>query len=218
MRKSGIKIWGGAIAIIGVLAAAGVLANNSFNIISGTNNTETKGDKNTSFRADNGGSITVTLPPSPVPYSLQPSPDPSSAPSPSQHSSPTAPVSRKLELECEQFGVPSYNYTKLISVANKGEEPKTRFLLYKGASRSVVCKILKNSGELNLAYGLPDNSSLSRAALKIYVDGSLRKKVDVSRGEVIRENIDIANATTYKLEFFVPENTSTQDYMYNLSK
>lgn len=216
MNKSGIRIWGGAITVVAILAAGGFIANNQF--ISGTSNTANRESGNTTIQAGSGSTISVN----PLSSSTSPAspliPSPSSSPVSIPSLSSTAPKSEKLEADCENFGAYVEDYTKLISVANKVEEPRARFHLYRGKSRSLVCKIIKNSGELNLMYALPDNSLLNRATLKVYVDGVLQKSIDISRGEVVRQKINIAGATGYKLDFSVPENTNTNDYVYGLSK
>ncbi|XZO01807.1 MAG: hypothetical protein ACM65L_25595 [Microcoleus sp.] len=82
----------------------------------------------------------------------------------------------------------------------------------------ITCKIIKNPGELKLAYGLPDNSNLIRVSVKIYVDGELKKTLDFGRGEAMRESIDIMGASGYTIDYKVilPKNES--GYIYMLPK
>ncbi len=140
-------------------------------------------------------------------YKLNPTKS-STPPIPTPTPTPEAPplalsISTKLEVECKNFGDPPKKYTELISVSNKVEEPQYRFLLWTGSTRSLVCKIEKNSGELSMAYALPDNSELNRIAAKVYIDGTLQKIFSLSRGEVLREKVDLRGASSYKLEFSI---------------
>jgi hypothetical protein len=143
-------------------------------------------------------------------------------PSPSSTSIQSPLLSEKLEVECENFGSPAQNYRKLISSANKTEEPKSRFLIGTNySSRSVVCKIVKNSGELYMAYALPDKSPLNQVTIKVYIDGSLSKVFDLGRGQVLREKINLTGASGYKLDFaFTPPRNGSLvfDYVYILDK
>lgn len=122
------------------------------------------------------------------------------------------------EFQCEKvYGYSAENYNRLISVGKRTEEPKSRFFIATSEPSSSTCKIIKNSGEIKLAYGLPDNSSLTRVSVKIYLDGQLRKTFDFGRGQAIRESIDITGASGYTIDFeVVPRNTNVRDYVYRL--
>lgn len=133
-------------------------------------------------------------------------------------------MSQKLETDCRVFGGAAEKYEDLIPVANKLEETSARFSFMYGNSRSLLCKIVKNSGELNLVYALPDNSPLNRVRLKVYLDGNLSNTFNLSRGEVLRQKIDLRGASGYKLDFEVVS-VSTQSffslsqcYVYALNK
>lgn len=134
----------------------------------------------------------------------------------------TPATSRKLETDCRVFGGAAEKYEDLIPVANKLEETSARFNFSYGNSRSLLCKIVKNPGELNLVYALPDNSPLNRVRLKVYVDGNLRNTLNLSRGEVLRHKIDLRGASGYKLDFEVVSTQNffllSQCYVYALNK
>jgi hypothetical protein len=122
------------------------------------------------------------------------------------------------ELHCQKmYGTSASKYDKLITVGKRTEEPRSRFVVSASKPRSVTCKIIKNSGEIKLAYGLPDNSKLTHVSVKIYVDGVLRKNLDFGRGQAIRESLDVKNASGYTIDFeVVPKNAYFSDYVYNL--
>lgn len=134
----------------------------------------------------------------------------------------TPAASRKLETDCRVFGGAAEKYEDLIPVANKLEETSARFNFMYGNSRSLLCKIVKNSGELNLVYALPDNSPLNRVRLKVYLDGNLSNTFNLSRGEVLRQKIDLRGASGYKLDFEVVSRQNfsllAQGYVYALEK
>lgn len=151
----------------------------------------------------------------------QTSPDqPASVPTPAATEAsltPFSPPSAKLEVECKPFlFYPDGEYKDIISVANKAEQPLSRFFVNKDVAKSLVCKIQQNSDHLLIAYGLPDDSVLNRILVKVYVDGNLRKSVNVSRGQALREKIDVKGASGYKLEFSMPDKSNNGDYVYTL--
>ncbi|WP_293131224.1 hypothetical protein [Microcoleus sp. bin38.metabat.b11b12b14.051] len=130
---------------------------------------------------------------------------------------PFSPPSVKLEVECKPFiFYPDGEYKDIISVANKAEQPLSRFFVNKDVTKSLVCKIQQNSGNLLIAYGLPDDSVLNRILVKVYVDGNLRKSINVSRGQALKEKIDVKGASGYKLEFSMPDKSNNGDYVYTL--
>ncbi|MEG3921437.1 hypothetical protein QUA07_20340 [Microcoleus sp. T3_A4] len=155
----------------------------------------------------------------------EPSPVPPS-PSPTEPSlTPISPISAKPpKVECkivDEIVDRIFNdgkYTETIPVANKPEQPVSRLYVTRDNPRSVVCKIQKSFGELPLAYALPENSQLDSIVTKVYIDGKLRKNIDLNRGEALREKIDIKGASTYKLEFSVPDKSDKGDYIYVLEK
>ena len=158
----------------------------------------------------NSSSISVPSSPSP---SLVPSSEPKNS-LPNQDSI----------VDCTNFGNTVQKHSQLISVSNKMEDPKSRFLLATNVPRSLVCKISKNSGILKLAYALSDNSSLNRIGIKVYVDGNLKKNFDLNRGEALRDSVDISGASGYKIMFEIlspqPATSfnSISDTVYILSK
>lgn len=163
-----------------------------------------------------GSSPTSPSPSSPP--SLSPSPSPSLSPSPS--SVPPTPTATTTEVKCEDVsrnGNNDYDYDNLISVAKRTEQPSSYFQLSASRSKSFACKIINNSGEIKLAYGLPDNSNLTRVSVKIYVDGNLRKDLVFGRGQAIRESLDIKGASGYTINFeVVPKNAEFYGDIYNL--
>ena len=153
---------------------------------------------------------TLQTPPDKPTVAVSPTP---TEPSPT----PFSPPSAKLEVECKPFiFYPDGEYKDIISVANKAEQPLSRFFVNKDVAKSLVCKIQQNSGNLLIAYGLPDDSVLNRILVKVYVDGNLRKSVNVSRGQALREKIDVKGASGYKLEFSMPDKSNNGDYVYTL--
>lgn len=161
---------------------------------------------------DSNSSSTLSVPPSPSP-SLMPSSEPKNS-LPNQDSI----------VDCTGFGNIVQKHSQLISVSNKMEDPKRRFLLSTKVPKSFVCKISKNSGILNLAYALSDNSSLNRIGIKVYVDGNLKKNFDLNRGEALRDSVDISGASGYKVMFEIlsPQPSSSfnsvSDIVYMLDK
>jgi hypothetical protein len=162
--------------------------------------------------------LTPPTPPdelSPVPPS--PSPKPSTTPvSPASAKPPK--VDCKIVDEIVDSIFSDGKYTETIPVANKPEQPVSRLYVTRDNPRSVLCTIQKNFGELPLAYALPENSRLDSIVAKVYIDGNLRKNVDLNRGEALREKIDIKGASTYKLEFSVPDKSDKGDYIYVLER
>ncbi|WP_293149253.1 MULTISPECIES: hypothetical protein [unclassified Microcoleus] len=158
--------------------------------------------------------------PTPVPVgatSTEPSPTPT-RPSPTQIS---AKEPKPPKVECKTFGgtlASEGEYTEIIPVANKAEKPVSRLYVTGNNPRLVVCQIQKSFGELPLAYALPENSQLDSIVAKVYIDGKLRKNIDLNRGEALREKIDINGASTYKLEFSLPDKSDKSDYIYALEK
>lgn len=213
MGQGGIRIWGSATVVIGVLVAAGGLL--SKNIANSGGSVSQGGG--TSINAGPGSSILVN-PPSPAIPSPPTSQSSLPSSSPSSPPSPITPTEKKSKFECKDSGASVSNYTDLISVANKPEKPINRFYLTRSTSRSIVCNIIQNSGELKLTYGIPDNSSISRAVLRIYLDGKLHKSTDMWRGEKIRETINIENISGYKLEYFIAEINSMGDWVYRIAE
>lgn len=139
---------------------------------------------------------------------------PSSAPSPP---SPVQPP----KVECKTFGDSVFGdgeFKETILVANKPEQSVSRFFVTRNSPRSVACQIQKNFGELPLAYALPENSELDSIVAKVYIDGKLLKNIDLNRGEALREKIDIKGASTYKVEFSVPDKSDKSDAVYVLEK
>ncbi|PSB52726.1 hypothetical protein C7B67_06045 [filamentous cyanobacterium Phorm 6] len=153
------------------------------------------------------------------PISPAPAPTPTPTPTPSP-SSPVPLPPTATEVKCEDVsrnGNYEYDYNNLISVAKRTEQPSSSFPLSASQPKSIACKIINNSGEVKLAYGLPDNSRLSRVSLKIYVDGTIRKDLIFGRGQAIRESLDIKGASEYTIHFeVVPKNAEFSDYVYNL--
>ncbi|MEG3870210.1 MULTISPECIES: hypothetical protein [unclassified Microcoleus] len=149
---------------------------------------------------------------------------PSSLPSPSSSSSPSSvpptPTATTTEVKCEDVsrnGNNDYDYDNLISVAKRTEQPSSYFQLSASRPKSFACKIINNSGEIKLAYGLPDNSNLTRVSVKIYVDGIIRKDLVFGRGQAIRESLDIKGASGYTINFeVVPKNAEFSGDVYNL--
>lgn len=204
MGKSGIRVWGSGAAVTVVLAGAGMYYNAGSGMIN-------RDSANTTITAGNGSTIQVN-----PPSSSRPSPIGSlSSPTPS---SPSTPSEQKSKSECKDFGATIVNYTDLISVANRPEKPTARFYLTRSTSRSVVCNIIQSSGELKLIYGIPDNSSTIRVVLKIYLDGKLYKSIDMERGEKIREVVNIANVSGYKVEYSVSDMNSTGGWVYRITE
>lgn len=154
----------------------------------------------------------------------QTSPDkPTTGPvSPPTTEPPLPPISAKPpKVECKTFGgtlASEGEYTEIIPVANKAEKPVSRLYVTRNHPRLVVCQIQKSFGEIPLAYALPENSELDSIVAKVYIDGKLRKNIDLNRGEALREKIDIKDASTYKLEFSVSDKSDKSDYIYALEK
>ncbi len=154
----------------------------------------------------------------------QTSPDkPTTGPvSPPTTEPPLPPISAKPpKVECKTFGgtlASEGEYTEIIPVANKAVKPVSRLYVTGNNPRLVVCQIQKSFGELPLAYALPENSQLDSIVAKVYIDGKLRKNIDLNRGEALREKIDINGASTYKLEFSLPDKSDKSDYIYALEK
>ncbi|MFK0733401.1 MAG: hypothetical protein ACFKPT_14685 [Gloeotrichia echinulata GP01] len=126
----------------------------------------------------------------------------------------------ETELNCATvYGNDIENSYNLISVGKRTEDSYSRIPLSTSQFESFTCKILKNSGEIKLAYALPDNSALNIVKLKVYVDGSLRKNIDFQRGQAIRETIDIKNASgiTYDFELVSPINPDRNNVLNNVS-
>lgn len=151
---------------------------------------------------------------------ISPTVTPSPSPSPSPSSVPPTPTATTTEVKCEDVsrnGNNDYDYNNLISVAKRPEQPSSYFQLAASLPKSFACKIINNSGEIKLAYGLPDNSSLTRVSVKIYVDGILRKDLVFGRGQAIRESLDIKGASGYTINFeVVPKNAEFSGDVYNL--
>lgn len=138
----------------------------------------------------------------------------------SSPAAPPKPTTRTTEqFRCQlMYGNQAEKFDNLITIGKRTEEPRSRFGIASSTPRSITCKIIKNPGELKLAYGLPDNSNLIRVSVKIYVDGELRKTLDFGRGEAISESIDIMGASGYTIDYKVilPKNES--GYIYMLPK
>ncbi|WP_377475096.1 MAG: hypothetical protein P2A85_20165 [Microcoleus anatoxicus] len=138
----------------------------------------------------------------------------------SSPAAPPKPTTRTTEeFRCQKmYGNSAENYDNLITIGKRTEEPTSRFYISSSNPRSITCKIIKNPGELKLAYGLPDNSNLIRVSVKIYMDGELKKTLDFGRGEAMRESIDIMGASGYTIDYKVilPKNES--GYIYMLPK
>ena len=154
------------------------------------------------------------------PISPAPAPTPTPTPTPSP-SSPVPLPPTATEVQCEDVSGNrnyAYEYNQLITVGKRTEQPSSRFEITGTQPKSFTCKIIKNPGELKLAYGLPDNSNLIRVSVKIYVDGELKKTLDFGRGEAMRESIDIMGASGYTIDYKVilPKNES--GYIYMLPK
>lgn len=164
-------------------------------------------------------SISASTPPTPPdgPTAVSPSSTPAE-PSPN----PVSPISAKPpKVECKIFGgtlAIEGEYTEIIPVADKAEKPVSRLYVTRNNPRLVVCQIQKSFGKLPLAYALPENSELDSIVAKVYIDGKLRKNIDLNRGEAWREKIDIKDASTYKLEFSVSDKSDKSDYIYVLEK
>ncbi|MEG4029712.1 MULTISPECIES: hypothetical protein [unclassified Microcoleus] len=160
-------------------------------------------------------STSQTPPDKPTPVPVSPTPTESSP-------NPPSPISAKPpKVECKIFGNSIFSdgeYTEIIPVANKAEQSVSRLYVTRDNPRSILCKIQKNFGELPLAYALPENSRLDSIVAKVYIDGKLRKNVDLNRGEALREKIDITGASTYKVEFSLPDNSDKGDNIYVLEK
>ncbi|MGB8689346.1 MAG: hypothetical protein WCD53_18675 [Microcoleus sp.] len=152
----------------------------------------------------------------------KPNPVPLSPPPTELSPNPVSPISAKPpKVECKTFGgtlASEGEYTEIIPVANKAEKPVSRLYVTGNNPRLVVCQIQKSFGELPLAYALPENSQLDSIVAKVYIDGKLRKNIDLNRGEALREKIDINGASTYKLEFSLPDKSDKSDYIYALEK
>lgn len=164
-----------------------------------------------------GQPIIEGLPPI-SPPSPPPSSSPSSPPSPPRSSPPSSPLATTTEVQCQDLnGEPTYDYDRLISVGKRTEQPSSSFKIWGTQPKSFTCKIIKNSGEVKLAYGLPDNSELNRVSVKMYVDGVLKKNLELGRGQAIRESLNITGASGYTIDFeVVPKNSTFSDYVYNL--
>ena len=151
------------------------------------------------------------------PTSVSPNPTP-----PELSPTPLSPISAKPpKVECKIFGNSIFSdgeYTEIIPVANKAEQSVAKLFVTRDNTRSILCKIQKNFGELPLAYALPENSQLDSIVAKVYIDGKLRKNIDLNRGEALREKIDIKGASTYKVEFSVPDKSDKGDNIYVLEK
>ena len=157
---------------------------------------------------------------SPISPTLTPTPPPSTSTSTSTSPVPPTPTATTTEVKCEDVsrnGNNDYDYNNLISVAKRPEQPSSYFQLSASLPKSFACKIINNSGEIKLAYGLPDNSSLTRVSVKIYVDGILRKDLVFGRGQAIRESLDIKGGSGYTINFeVVPKNAEFSGDVYNL--
>lgn len=160
---------------------------------------------------------------SPISPTPTPTPSPPSTPPSSPSTTSTSPVpstAATTEVQCEDVsgnGNYVYGYNQLITVGKRTEQPSSRFEITGTQPKSFTCKIIKNSGEIKLAYGLPDNSELNSASVKIYVDGVLKKNLDLGRGKAIRESLDIKGASGYTIDFeVVPKNSTLSGYVYNL--
>lgn len=163
-------------------------------------------------------SMLQTSPDKPTPVPVNPTPtEPSPPPLPPISAKPPK-VECKIVNEIVHSIFSDGEYTEIIPVANKPEQPVSRLYVTRDNPRSVVCKIQKSFGELPLAYALPENSQLDSIVTKVYIDGKLRKNIDLNRGEALREKIDIKGASTYKLEFSVPDKSDKGDYIYVLEK
>ncbi len=138
----------------------------------------------------------------------------------SSPAAPPKPTTRTTEqFRCQlMYGNQAEKFDNLITIGKRTEEPRSRLPISTSSPRSITCKIINNPGEIELAYGLPDNSSLIRVSVKIYVDGELRKTLDFGRGEAIRESIDITGASGYTLDYKVILPKSASDYIYVLPK
>jgi hypothetical protein len=157
---------------------------------------------------------TSTTNPSPSPEPILPpltsSPNPSPLITPSSRP-------KNLETKCASKGY--YESSKeIITVANQPEQPIYKISVTRYGSLSISCKIIENSGELNLAYALPDDSKLSSVSLQVHIDGVLKMNTKVSRGEIFREKIDISRAKNgYKIAFYPPQNINyATGYVYEL--
>ena len=152
----------------------------------------------------------------PISPTVTPAPTPTVTPTPV----PPTPTATTTEVKCEDVsrnGNNDYDYNNLISVAKRPEQPSSYFQLSASLPKSFACKIINNSGEIKLAYGLPDNSSLTRVSVKIYVDGILRKDLVFGRGQAIRESLNIKDASGYTINFeVVPKNAEFSGDVYNL--
>lgn len=140
----------------------------------------------------------------------------------SSPAAPPKPTTRTTEqFRCQlMYGNQAEKFDNLITIGKRTEEPTRRLYIYDSKPSSITCKIINNPGEITLAYGLPDNSKLTRVSVKIYVDGELRKTLDFGRGEAIRESIDITGASGYTVDYKVilPKSDSSGDYIYFLPK
>ena len=157
------------------------------------------------------------------PISQTPTPTPTPIPTPTPTPTPTpAPVpstaATTTEVQCQNmYGYENFDYDKLVSVGKRTEQPSSGFTITGSQPKSFTCKIIKNSGEIKLAYGLPDNSQLNRVSVKMYVDGVLKKNLELDRGQAIRESLNITGASGYTIDFEVlPKNAYISGEIYNL--
>ncbi|MEG4323215.1 MULTISPECIES: hypothetical protein [unclassified Microcoleus] len=151
----------------------------------------------------------------PISPPVTPTPTPTVTPTPSPVPSTAAATT---EVQCQNmYGYENFDYDKLVSVGKRTEQPSSGFTITGSQPKSFTCKIIKNSGEIKLAYGLPDNSQLNRVSVKMYVDGVLKKNLELDRGQAIRESLNIKGASGYTIDFEVlPKNAYISGEIYNL--
>ncbi len=79
----------------------------------------------------------------------------------------------------------------MVAASNKAERVRSQFFIFEKEPYSINYKILENTGELYLNYVIPNNSSLVRVSLEVYLDGTINKSFTLDRGETLREKLTL---------------------------
>ena len=137
--------------------------------------------------------LTATIP-NPI-NTTSPPQIPSPTPTPPQDSSVEPSV-----ITCVQVkGNRETAYSEDISVGRKPLKPEGR--MYLNPSRSLTCRITKNTGSETFIYALPDNSRLQKVSISLYLEGKLTKTLDINRGSSAPLSFNTANINSFAIEY-----------------
>jgi hypothetical protein len=131
---------------------------------------------------------------------------------------PTGLTTGESKTECKgTYDDNKFDNSDVISVAKHLEKTHSSFYISAYSWEEIHCKIFGNPGELSLAYALPDDSSISRVDIKVYINGNLRKTLSLDSGKSLREKVDLTGASSYTLVFLGTSRDSSQSgFVYRL--